>query len=55
MRDRDINLAFNISKNSVVDEDVNPKIRYLAFYEFLEAIGRLADSLCCIPIYCPPK
>ena len=55
IRDRDLNLAFNMSKNSIIDEDVNPKIRFLTFYEFVEVISRIADNASFIPIYIDKK
>ena len=43
--ERDVNLAFNLSMMTQVDELENDRIFQMSFLEFMEGIARLADKL----------
>ena len=42
--EKDVDYAFNLSKESIVDELSNENIIRLQFVEFLEAFARIADK-----------
>lgn len=43
--EKDVNLAFNLSKMTDIDEISNDKIFMMQFIEFFEAMARIADTI----------
>ncbi|EAR90532.2 hypothetical protein TTHERM_00120780 (macronuclear) [Tetrahymena thermophila SB210] len=50
LTERDILLAFNLAMMTQVDELNNDRFIQMTFVEFLEAIARLADKKCMLPL-----
>ncbi len=55
LADRDINMAFNLSVSTYLDELNKYRHCELNFVEFLEAVSRLADALSPYPLGVNPE